>query len=66
MAFIIDDNRVGWQAIADVSDTQRHPLGQIVRATDPTYGYGEFIYLKDHDPARAQCHRPGRDRNVHC
>lgn len=46
MAFIIDDNKVGWQAIADLDTTKRHPLGTIVRAVDPTLGGGEFIYLK--------------------
>lgn len=46
MAFIIDDQKVGWQAIADTDTTQRHGLGMIVRAVDPTYGYGEFIYMK--------------------
>lgn len=34
------------QAIADTSTTQKNPLGTIVRASDPTYGIGEFIYLK--------------------
>jgi hypothetical protein len=37
---------VGTQQIADTSTTQNHPLGTIVQATDPTYGGGEFIYLK--------------------
>jgi hypothetical protein len=45
MAFIIDNPTAGVQPI-DVTDTvKRHPLGTIVRATDPTYGSGEFIYL---------------------
>lgn len=35
----------GAQPIADTSTTQKHALGTIVRATDPTYGEGEFIYL---------------------
>lgn len=46
MAFIIDDNKVGWQAIADTDTVKRHALGTIVSATDPTAGGGEFIYLK--------------------
>jgi len=46
MAWIIDDNKVGWQAIADASDTKRHAYGTLVSAVDPTYGQGEFIYLK--------------------
>lgn len=35
----------GAQAIATTDTTQKHALGTIVRATDPTYGEGEFIYL---------------------
>jgi len=45
MAYIITENRIGMQAIADTDTTQNHPLGTIVRADDPTYGSGEFIYL---------------------
>lgn len=47
MAYVISDSTMaaGSQAIADNSTTQRHPLGTIVRAYDPTYGAGEFIYL---------------------
>lgn len=37
---------LGYQAITDTDTTQRHPLGEIVRATHATYGAGEFIYLK--------------------
>lgn len=37
--------QAGCQPIADTSDTQRHPIGTIVRGVDPTYGGGEFIYL---------------------
>ena len=36
---------VGCQPIADTSTTKQHALGTIVRAVDPTYGEGEFIYL---------------------
>ena len=36
---------MGAQPIANNSTTQAHALGTIVRATDPTYGEGEFIYL---------------------
>ena len=39
----------GCQAIADTSTTKQHPLGTIVRAVDPTYGEGEFIYLQGID-----------------
>ena len=46
MAFTITDPIAGTQAIADASTTQNHALGKIVRAEDPTYGEGEFIYLK--------------------
>jgi hypothetical protein len=46
MAFRIVDSIIGSQPIADTSATQLHPLGTIVRAVDPTYGVGEFIYLK--------------------
>ncbi len=45
MAYHITDQVVGSQGIADTSTTQNHPLGTIVRAYDPTYGEGEFIYL---------------------
>jgi hypothetical protein len=43
---ITSQGYVGAQAIADTSTTQNHPVGDIVQATDPTYGGGEFIYLK--------------------
>ncbi len=47
MAYVITSLAAGAgsQAIADTSTTQRHPLGTIVTAYDPTYGAGEFIYL---------------------
>lgn len=35
----------GMQPIANTESTQKHVLGTIVKATDPTYGEGEFIYL---------------------
>ena len=35
----------GAQPIANTETTQKHVLGTIVRAWDPTYGEGEFIYL---------------------
>lgn len=46
MTYQITDQIIGAQAIADTSTTQNHPLGTIVGAKDPTYGAGEFIYLK--------------------
>lgn len=46
MAFQITDPVIGAQPIATTSTVKNHPLGTIVRAVDPTYGEGEFIYLK--------------------
>ena len=37
---------IGMQPISSFSDTQQHPLGTIVQASDVNYGVGEFIYLK--------------------
>lgn len=45
MAYVIQENSTGWTPIATTDTTARHPLGTIVRASDPTYGSGEFIYL---------------------
>lgn len=45
MAFIVSSPLVGCQPIAVTSTTQLHPIGTVVRATDPTYGDGEFVYL---------------------
>lgn len=36
---------LGMQPINEASDTKRHELGTVVRATDITYGEGTFIYL---------------------
>lgn len=46
MAYFITDQIIGSQGIADTSTTKKHAIGTIVRAVDPTYGEGEFIYLK--------------------
>lgn len=46
MTYRTTDTLLGSQPIADTSTVQNHPVGTIVRATDPTYGGGEFIYLK--------------------
>lgn len=46
MAFIPVENEGGLQPIATTDTVQNHPLGKIIRATDPTYLSGEFIYLK--------------------
>ena len=45
MAFTVS-NYAGAQGIATRDTTQKHPLGTVVRGHDPTYGEGEFIYLK--------------------
>lgn len=46
MAYVIQNDLAGYQPIAVTDTTQNHALGTIVRAVDPTYGMGEFIYLK--------------------
>lgn len=45
MTYRVTDTVAGTQAIAETSATQKHPIGTMVRAFDPTYGEGEFIYL---------------------
>ena len=45
MAYTVAENMLLAQPIADNSTTQKHAIGQIVKAKDPTYGVGEFIYL---------------------
>jgi len=46
MAYTIAENTLVGQQFADTSTTQKHANGLIVQAKDPTYGVGEFIYLK--------------------
>lgn len=47
MAYVITEpSAIGSQFIDEASSVQRHPLGTVVDAYDPTYGAGEFIYLK--------------------
>ena len=46
MAYYKTTGEIGGQAINEADTTQNHPLGKITRATDATYGEGEFIYLK--------------------
>ena len=46
MAYNITTPLAGFQGIAITDTTQNHALGTIVTAVDPTYGAGEFIYLK--------------------
>jgi len=47
MAFQFTENRIVSQPIATTSTTQATDvaLGTILKAVDPTYGMGEFIYL---------------------
>lgn len=45
LAWLLKRAGAGTQPIAEVSATQRHPLGAIVSAFDQTYGEGQFIYL---------------------
>lgn len=45
MTYLVTDGRIGTQPIATTSTTQLHPLGTKVRAVDPTYGEGEFVYM---------------------
>lgn len=35
----------GAQPIANTDTAQKHALGTVIRASDPAYGEGEFIYL---------------------
>lgn len=46
MAYALTSANIGAQPIATTSTTQNHPIGTVVKAIDPTYGEGEFIYLK--------------------
>lgn len=46
MAFHSTEQVIGSQPIADTETTRKHALGTVVKAEDPTYGAGEFIYLK--------------------
>lgn len=45
MAFNSVETFIVPQKIADTSTTKKLTLGTIIRADDPTYGSGEFIYL---------------------
>lgn len=45
MAYTPSVMTIGVQPIATTSTTANHALGTIIRAVDPTYGEGEFIYL---------------------
>jgi len=46
MPYTIQNPIVGNQPIDTTETVARHALGTIVRANDPIYGAGEFIYLK--------------------
>jgi hypothetical protein len=46
MAFKISSPLIGAQPIDVTDTTQNHALGTIVKAIDPTYGEGEFLYVK--------------------
>lgn len=45
MYVLQDTAPIGHQAIGEASATAKHPMGTVVRATDPVYGAGEFVYL---------------------
>lgn len=45
MAYTVSAPFVGAQPIATTETVQKHPLGTKVEGFDPTYGWGEFIYL---------------------
>lgn len=49
MAYTFIENRLGQSIIGGVDSTAAVALGTIMRAADPTYGAGEFIYLKGLD-----------------
>lgn len=46
MTFVPSSNSTGWQPIATVSTVKNHAYGTRIRAVDPTYGEGEFIYMQ--------------------
>jgi hypothetical protein len=46
MPFSQIEPQVGYQPITANETIANHALGTIVRASDPLYGVGEFIYLK--------------------
>lgn len=46
MTWKITTHIIGAQPIANTETTAKHTLGTVVRAEDPDYGSGEFIYLK--------------------
>lgn len=45
MTWVTNENRLGQPIIGEAADTARIALGTIMKANDPTYGAGEFIFL---------------------
>ncbi|HEY6018921.1 MAG TPA: hypothetical protein VIY48_03230 [Candidatus Paceibacterota bacterium] len=45
MTYGVTSPRIGTQPIANTETSAKCPLGTVIRAVDPTYGEGEFIYL---------------------
>lgn len=43
---IVSPSLAGWQGIEVTDTVQNHALGTVVYAVDPTYGGGEFMYMK--------------------
>lgn len=46
MAYVSVEPQVSVQGIGTVSPVPTYPGGKIIRASDPVYGNGEFIYLQ--------------------
>lgn len=46
MAYIVTGQTIGAQAFADNATTASHAIGSVNEGTDPSRGYGKFIYLK--------------------
>ncbi len=46
MTFVPSSNGTGWQPIASTSTVKNHAYGTRIKAVDPTYGEGEFVYMK--------------------
>ena len=46
VSYVVQNALAGHQPISTTETAAKHPLGTRVRAVDPTYGEGEFIYLK--------------------
>lgn len=40
------ENRLGQKAIDTIDDSASVPVGTVIRANDPNFGAGEFIYLQ--------------------